>query len=71
MAFDIVGPFAEALDGGGDNLVPRARDRLLARMGSVGKGFALTLDKQLHRLRPVWEAARPTPRRRSTWSPKL
>jgi len=47
MAFDVVGPFASGLDGGDDNLVPRARDRLLARLGGVPPAFALTLDKQL------------------------
>lgn len=47
MAFDIVGPFAGGLDAEGDNLVPRARDRLLASLGRAPTRFALTLDKQL------------------------
>jgi 4-diphosphocytidyl-2-C-methyl-D-erythritol kinase len=47
MAFDIVGPFASGLDLSNDNLVPRARDRLLARLGGVPNAFVLTLDKRL------------------------
>src|SRR5665213_3035985 len=47
MAFDIAGPFAGELDVGEDNLVLRARDRLLAAVGAVPAAFRLTLDKQL------------------------
>jgi 4-diphosphocytidyl-2-C-methyl-D-erythritol kinase len=47
MAFDIVGPFSGELDAGEDNLVPRARDRLLDLLGGPPTAFTLTLDKQL------------------------
>jgi len=47
MTFNVAGPFAVGLDGRSDNLVPRARDRLLASLGRAPTPFALTLDKQL------------------------
>lgn len=47
MAFDIAGPFAGGLDDGAGNLVVRARDRLLDRLGDVPTAFRLTLDKRL------------------------
>lgn len=47
MAFEAVGPFAGALGAGADNLVPRARDRLLAELEVPAAPFRLTLDKRL------------------------
>lgn len=47
MAFEAVGPFSGALGEGADNLVPRARDRLLAELEVVPAPFRLTLDKRL------------------------
>lgn len=47
--FRLEGPFADVLggEGGGDNLVVTARDRLLAALGRSPAPFALVLDKQL------------------------
>ncbi len=47
MAFEARGLFSEALGVGGDNLVPRARDRLLAEFKVAPAPFRLTLDKRL------------------------
>jgi 4-diphosphocytidyl-2-C-methyl-D-erythritol kinase len=46
MEFNVVGPFANALGRDADNLVTRARDQALARLG-VTEGLRLTLDKRL------------------------
>ena len=47
FAFEVTGPFAEALAGEGDNLVVRAVRALAARAGSALPAVRLTLDKQL------------------------
>src|SRR5580693_6421852 len=46
MAFEASGPFAEQL-GGGDNLVVKARDALIAAYEGTWPTFRLTLDKRL------------------------
>ncbi len=43
----VEGPFGEALSGGADNLVLRARDALLARAGVASAAFGLVLRKAL------------------------
>ena len=47
MAFGIEGPFAAPLDAESDNLVVRARNGLLAQLGSAPPPFRLTLYKAL------------------------
>ena len=47
MGFALEGPFAGILAADGDNLVTRARDRLLAIAEAPPAPFALTLDKRL------------------------
>jgi 4-diphosphocytidyl-2-C-methyl-D-erythritol kinase len=47
MAFDIQGPFADALSGEADNLVPRVRDRGFALFPNDYEPFRLTLEKNL------------------------
>ncbi len=47
MAFEARGPFSGDLGVGADNLVPRARDRLLAEFKVAPAPFRLTLDKRL------------------------
>jgi 4-diphosphocytidyl-2-C-methyl-D-erythritol kinase len=47
MEFEATGTFAEAIPMGGDNLVVRARDAILAASGAVVAPFRLTLSKSL------------------------
>jgi 4-diphosphocytidyl-2-C-methyl-D-erythritol kinase len=47
MTFSVSGPFAEELGADGDNLVSRARDRLVSALGWSPLPFRLTLEKRL------------------------